>query len=40
MAKKEAASSSSEALTSIGLSSSDYNRFRYLIADLRQDILK
>ena len=40
-AKKEASSSSSEALTSmVFLSSSDYNRFGYLIVDLRQYMLK
>ena len=39
--KKEAASSSSEALTAmIFLSSSYYNRFGFLIAYLRQEILK
>ena len=41
LAKKEAASSSPEALTSmVLLSSSDYNIFRFLMADLRQDIPK
>ena len=40
LAKNEAASSSSEALTSIFLSSSDYNRFGSLIVDLMQDMLK
>ena len=41
LAKKEADSSSSEALTSMDfLSSSDYNRFGSLITDLRQDVLK
>ena len=41
LAKKEAASSSSEALTSmILLSSSDYNIFGSKIADLIQDMLK
>ena len=41
LAKKEAASSSSEALTSIVfISSSDYNRFGSLIAYIRQGMLK
>ena len=39
--KKEATSSSSEALTvMVFLSSSDYNRFRSIIPDLKQDIQK
>ena len=41
LAKKETASSSSEALTSMGfLTSSYYNIFGSLITDLRQDMLK
>ena len=39
-AKKKSASSSSEDLTAIFLSTSDYNRFGSLIADPRQDMLK
>ena len=41
LAKKDTASSSSKALTAmVFLSNSDYNIFGYLIADLRQDMLK
>ena len=41
LAKKEAALSSSESLTSmVFLSSSNYNRLLSRIADLRQDMLK
>ena len=41
LVKKEAALSSSEALTEIVfLSSSNYNRLGYLIVDLRQDMMK
>ena len=40
LAKKEAASSSSEALISLFFFSSDYNRFGSLIVKLMQNILK